>query len=300
MVESLNPPDFQEVDILLTDLLAETQRWGGVLSSGARLDIGSQAVQDLFESKICFGNPRDTLTLLTVNTFANSGTELTPLYKQQMEESYDFYHMTLTVNLIPQPGARFWRLTCKLDFGPKGSQEPIIQRLFPKDDWRSVMSAGVGLDIGLNGNLDWDVSADSETVSDLLKVLPGNLKANVVSRDKFSAFLTIPAYRYELGHPEILTSGEGNSMCYWRITSQDLQKVGKAKFGIVFKVPKGTTSVTLQGVAWAEPNMQWLTADLRDVASELSDRFKQLFKKKQAGASQFARGDAEKWNLNLP
>ena len=300
MADNLTQPDFQAVDALLQDLLTETKKWGGVLSGGTKLDISSQAVHDLFESKVRFGNPNNSLVLLTEDTFANSGVELTPLYRQQMQGAYNFYYMTLSVDLIPQPGAKFWRLVCQLDFDPKGQQEPIIQRLFPSDAWRSVMSTGVGLDVGLNGNLDWDVGVDSEHMSAIADMLPAGIKANVVTKNNFSAFLTLPAFQYELGHPEILTSGEGNSICHWRITSQDLQKVGTAKLGIVFKVLKEMSAITLQGTAWAEPNMQWLTADLRDVASELSDRFKQLLRKKQSGASQFARWDAERWNVNLP
>ncbi|MEM8613008.1 MAG: hypothetical protein AAGF93_13390 [Cyanobacteria bacterium P01_H01_bin.105] len=300
MTDNLTPPDFQEIDVLLSELLAETKKWGGVLSSGTKLDVSSQAVQDLFESKVSFGNPSDSLIQLTEDTFANSGVELTPLYKQQMQGAYNFYYMTLSVDLIPQPGAKFWRLVCQLDFGPKGQHEPIIQRLFPSDAWRSVMSTGVGLDIGLNGNLNWNAGVDSENLNQIADMLPAGVKANVVSKNNFSAFLTLPAFRYELGRPEVLISGEGNSLCYWRITSQDLQKVGTAKFGIVFKVPKEISEIALQGTAWAEPNMQWLTADLRDVASELSDRFKQLLRKKQSGASQLARWDAEKWDMALP
>ncbi|MEO0349769.1 MAG: hypothetical protein AAF282_06935 [Cyanobacteria bacterium P01_A01_bin.15] len=300
MTDELTPPDFQEVDVLLTDLLAETKKWGGVLSGGTKLDISSQAVQDLFKSEICLGNPRDNLVLLTEDTFANSDVKLPLLYRQQMQKTYNFYYMTLSVDLRPQPGARLWRLVCQLDFGPKGQHEPIIQRLFPSNAWRSVMSAGVGLDIGLNGNLDWNVGVDSEKVSEVTSMLAADAKANVVSKNKFSAFLTIPAFRYELGHPEVLTSGEGNSLCHWRITSQDLQEVGTAKFGIVFKVPKEISAITLQGTAWAEPNMQWLTADLRDVASELSDRFKQMLRKKQSAADQLARWDAERWDMVLP
>ena len=297
---NVTPPNFQEADALLADLLAETKKWSGVLSDGTTPNIGIQAVQGLSESRICLGNPRDSLVLLTVDNFASSGSELTPLYKQQMQESYDFYYMTLSIDVIPQPGASFWRLVCQLDFGPKGKQEPIIQSLFPSDKWRSVMSVGSDLDIGLNGNLDWDIGIDSEKVSELIEMLPVNVKANVASKGKMSAFITIPGFRYELGHPEILTSGEGNSLCYWRITSQDLQKAGTAKFGIVFKVPKEISTITLHGKVWAEPDMQWLTANLKDVGSRLSDKFKQIFRKEQAGASQLARWDDREWSLNLP
>jgi hypothetical protein len=217
-----------------------------------------------------------------------------------MREEFDFYYMTLTVNLRPERAARFWRLSCELDFGPKGSSEPIIQTLFPTQQWRSVMSCGVAMDVRLNGNLDWNVGVDSSELAELLKLLPGELKANIANKDDFKAILAVPAYRYELGHPEILTTGEGTSTCYWRIQDRELQKIGTAKLGTVFKVPKGTESITLQGIAWAEPDLNWLTADIRDVFANLSEQLKQLLKQKNEAASQFARGSAEKWELNLP
>jgi hypothetical protein len=48
--------------------------------------------------------------------------------------------------------------------------------------------------------------------------------------------------------------------------------------GIVFKVPKGTESITLQGTAWAEPDLNWLTADIRDVFANLSEQFEAVIK----------------------
>ncbi len=209
--------------------------------------------------------------------------------------------MTLTVDLRPERAARFWRLTCELDFSPKGNGEPIIQNLFPTQQWRSLMSFGVGMEVGLNGNLDWNVGVDSDQLAELAKLLPGELEANVGNKDNFKAFLAIPAYRYELGHPEILTNGEGNSTCYWRIQDKELQKIGTAKFAIAFKVPKRTESITLRGRAWAEPDLNWLTADIRDIFGELSDQLKQLLRQKNEVADRFARGvDGEEWRLTLP
>ena len=52
MTDDLTPPDFQEIDLRLTDLLAETKKWSGVLAGGTKLAISSQAVQNLFESEV--------------------------------------------------------------------------------------------------------------------------------------------------------------------------------------------------------------------------------------------------------
>ncbi len=300
MSDELSPPNLQEADALLSDLFQEVQRWEGTLAGGTKLGVGAEAVDSLRQSKVSFGNPRDKLIQLTEDTFEKSGTDLNEIYKRQMREQFDFYYMTHTVDLRPERAAKFWRLTCELDFSPKGSGEPIIQSLFPTQQWRNVMSFGVGMEVGLNGNFDWNVGVDSSQLAELLQLLPGELKANVGNKDDLKAFLAIPAYRYELGHPEILTNGEGNSNCYWRIQASELQKIGTAKFALVFKVPKGTESISLRGTAWAEPDINWLTADIRDVFGELSDQLKQLLRQKNKEASRFARGEAEEWTLTLP
>lgn len=300
MTDQISKPNLGENDAMLSELLKEVQKWEGTLAGGTKLGINADKVDSLFQTKVSFGNPRDRLIRLTENTFKDSGTELDSIYKQQMQEQFDFYYMTLTVALRPEQGARFWRLTCELDFSPKGSSEPIITSFFPAQKWRSVMNFGVGMDVGLNGNLNWDVGVDSSKLAELLQLIPEDIKASVSSKNNFKAFLAIPAYDYNLGHSEILTNGEGLSTCYWRIQDQELQKIGTAKFGIVFKVPKGTESITLQGTVWAEPDLNWLTADIRDIFANLSEHLKQLLKQRNEGAIQFARGDAEKWELNLP
>ncbi len=200
MTDELTPPNPKEADALLSDLLQEVQKWEGTLAGGTKLGMGAEAVNSLFRTKVSLGNPKDKLIRLTDGTFKNSGTELLDIYKQQMQEQFDFYYMTISVDLRPERGAEFWRLTCELDFGPKGSKELIIQSLFPTSQWRSVMSFGVGTDVGLNGNLDWSIGVDSSQLAQLLPSIPDNLKASVATKDNFKAFLAVPAYRYELGY----------------------------------------------------------------------------------------------------
>lgn len=298
-MEKLSYPNLEEADALLLELFKEVQKWEGTLAGGTKLGRGAEAVQSLRQSKVSFGNPRDRLIRLTEDTFKKSGTELSEFYKQQMWE-WDFYYMRLTLDLRPERATKFWRLTCQLDFEPKGKREAIVQSLFPTHQWRSLMSFGVGMEVGLNGNLDWAVGVDNSELGKLLELLPGELKPNVSNKNDFKAFLAITAYRYELGRPEILTNGEGNSTCYWCIQDNELQKIGTAKFGIVFKVPKETESIRLLGTAWAEPDINWLTADIRDVFGDLSPRLQQLLRQKEEVASQFARGiDREEWPLAL-
>jgi hypothetical protein len=301
MSDQISLPNLQAADELLSKLSSEVQKWEGTLSGGTKLGIGATAVESLFQTKVSFGNPRDQLIQLTETTFQESGTELTDIYRQQMQSQYDFYYLTLTISLIPKPGVRFRRLTCQLDFSAdNGNTIPIVQTLFPDQKWREVFNFGVGMDVGLDGNLDWSVGVDESLLDKVRDLLPAELKAKAATKNNFKAFMAVPSYKYELGYSEITASGEGDSMCYWRIQDQELQKLGTARFAIVFKVPKGTEMVNLEGVVWAEPDMNWLTSDIRDVFSDLSNRIKSLLKSKDDAAIHFARGDAEEWVLTLP
>jgi hypothetical protein len=139
MTEIISPPNLQETDSLLSALFEEVKEKERYLAGGTELTVGAAAVDQLFQSKVRFGNPRDRLIHLTEETFKESGAELNGIYRQQMSQQYDFYYMTVPVDLLPKPGAQFRRLTCQLDFGPKGSGDPIVQTIFPNQKWRNVV-----------------------------------------------------------------------------------------------------------------------------------------------------------------
>ncbi|MDJ1184257.1 hypothetical protein [Roseofilum casamattae] len=298
-----SPSNFLEADALLCELLEKVEEAEGAdadFSGGTQQAIGSEAVRGLLQSRVQFGNPGDRLIHLTEATFKNSGSELNPIYRQQMQEQFHFYYMTIAVSLVPERGARFRQLNCQLDFGPKGMQEPIIQTLFPTQQWRSVMSFGVGMEVGLNGDLDWNVGVDSDDLGALSDSLPGEVKSQVGSKDNFQGFITLPSYKYGLGKPEVIATGEGNSICQWRVQDENLQRIGTLRSGIVFKVPQSIDRITLKGKVWAEPNMNWLTADLNDVFYALGHRFKSVLDKPEDNRNQFTRGAIEEWELLLP
>ncbi|MFN8798650.1 MAG: hypothetical protein ACK5YH_10160 [Pseudanabaena sp.] len=294
-------PNLQEASLLLSELLQDVQKWEGTLAGGTKLGLGATAIDSLFQTKVSFGDPHDRLVRLTEETFKESSAELIDVYQQQMRSQYNFYYLSITVSLIPKLGAKFRRLTCQLDFSTNHeNNDPIVQTIFPSQKWRDVMNFGAGMALGLNGNLDWSVGVDESQLEKMRNLLPAELKSNITNQSEFKAFIAVPTYKYELGQSEITAVGEGNSVCYWRIQDQELQKIGTVRFVIVFKVPQEIATIKLRGIVWAEPDMNWLTSDIRDVLGDLGDRFKILLKRKDDAANQFARGDAEEWILTLP
>jgi hypothetical protein len=299
MSNNLSPPSPEQTDELLAELFAEVSRFEGTLAGGVQLDKGALAVQNLRETRVSFGNPRDRLIPLTADRFAQLGIELDPIYQDQMANSFDFYYLTLTLDLRPKPGALFKRLSCELDFDPEDMTGAIIQTIFPKSEWRSVLNWGGSMNLGLNGNLEWEMGVDANQIAEATN-LPAGLQAQVSNKNNMSSFITVPDYAFEVGRFDILAQGEGNKLCYWHIEEPDLQKMPTVQFGVVFKVPQGTEEVTLRGIAQADPDMNWLVANVRNVFENLSSGLQSLLRRRQDAAAQLARIAAEQWALTLP
>src|SRR5262249_899265 len=223
MTSAVSPRDLKETQDLLTDLFAEVSAEEGVLSGGIKLGAGGNALQALRETKVIFGNPSNNLIRLTKKLFDEVKVELTEIRQRQMRHQFDFYYLTLTVSLQPKRGARFTRVECGLQFGPKGAGEPIVQAIFPKSEWKEALSWGAGLNLAINGNLEWAAEiglADSIQIENL----PDHVKANISNKGGLCAFIAAPGFEYKLGRAEIVATGEGNSECFWRIEKADLQE----------------------------------------------------------------------------
>jgi hypothetical protein len=284
---------------LLEELFQEVSSEEGHLAGGIELGIGGSALQSLRETKVTFGNPKNNLVRLNEELFQKIGLELSPIHQQQMA-TYNFYYMTLAASMQPGPGTQFTRVECKVDLGPKGDAEPIVQTIFPTSEWRELLKSGVDMTLGLDGNLNWkagipDVSA--------IAGLPGSIKGDVSSNNELKAYVTIPKYSFELGRSDITAVGEENSECFWRIDNTDLKKAQTVQFGMVFKVPKAVKTLELSGLVVVEPNFGWLTANLSDVFEALSEKLQQFLLKKdddRQGKDRLRLGAHEMWILDLP
>ena len=297
---SLN--DLQNSRNWLTNLLEEVSSEEGRLAGASRLGKGGEALQGLKETEVTFGNPTNNLIRLNEKLFSNIGIQLSEIHKIQMRDQFDFYYMTLSVSMKPKRGAQFTRVECELEFKDGGLKEPIIQTMFPKSEWREVLSWGVGMNLALNGDLEWGVGIDLAEEGNI-NILPDDIKARIFNKNELNAFVAAPNYSYKLGHSEIVATGEGNSICFWRIEKPELQMSQTVQFSIVFKVPKKTKSINLTGIVAAEVNINWLVAQIRNVLEDLSDKLQNLFRKEddeRKGWERLPLGDQESWIIDLP
>ena len=89
-------PDLQEIDALLSELLQKVEEAESAdvdfsgSARGTQQPLGSEAIKSLQQSRVLFGNPTDRLIYLREETFKNSGTELNEIYRQQMQQQFDF------------------------------------------------------------------------------------------------------------------------------------------------------------------------------------------------------------------
>jgi hypothetical protein len=302
MTEILTSLDLEGAEADLQALANEVTQQEGHLGGGNATDIGGEAVAALRQTRVWFGNPRSELVRLTPALFKKLGLELDPILKQQIGHTFDFYYLTLAVNMQPGDGVQFARLVCYLDLGPKGPDEPIVHTLWPTSEWKEVLNWGGAMKLGLSTGLDWRVEAGLP--ASMRGALPGDIQAKLANENQLQAFIAIPDYRFGLGRVELAATGKDSAEVFWDVQKPELKQAQSVKFGVVFKVPPGTERVTLEARAWVEPSFPWLVARLGNVFGQLGSAWQSLFDKSAAerrGREKLARGKREIWEqLPLP
>jgi hypothetical protein len=261
----------------LDELFNELKVEEGVLAGGQKLGVGAETVKALRESAVSYGDPRSELIQLTPETLEELDVELGPIEMKQMAVQYDFYHLALSVSLYPKQGNIFKRIENRLDFRGKEDSFVIVQSLFPEPRYRKVLEWGGRLNLGLNGKLSWDIGVDAERLPELQKI--GIPTAELKTNDEIGSSIVVPDFSFNMGRAEIAAAGAGNDHCLWRIETPELKESQTVRFVIIFKVPKGTERIELEGRFICEPDMELLTTNVEHVFGELKDKFKAIFRK---------------------
>jgi hypothetical protein len=209
--------------------------------------------------------------------------------------------MTLTVSMQPGADIEFTRLINDLTFSSVGKVEPIVQSLFPTSKWSEMLRVGGNIRVGVNANLE--IGADlSQLPNEIKDYLPGQLKAHADAQAGLHLDVVTPQYSFQLGHAEIIATGQESPHCYWRFERFNIQRAQTIQLCITFKVPSYIREIRLLGVAGLLPNIHWLLEKLRHVYTGLSSSLQKLLgqQAKQPTPTRFLVGVAEEWTIKLP
>ncbi|MCP4421289.1 MAG: hypothetical protein GY805_32160 [Chloroflexi bacterium] len=298
MTQFVPPPDPKKSKTHLSSLLQEVNTWAGDLDAGETFPVGVQDIQRYQQAKIKFSNPKSNLERLTPATFDKVGMPLSALHAEQMRSRFDFYHMTLSVQMRPEPGTYFRALGCQLNFALAADGEPIVVSIFPNEQWQEVFNFGGSLSLNLDGNLGFEVGISAADTA-VRQTLPANLQSKIVNQNEMKSTIQVPQFTYARGRFNIAAYGPDGAECYWYLDNQEISQTLTAQFSIIFKVPQGTETISLTAVAWAEPNMDKLTTNFRHVIKRFQDSMRDLFRNSNKGAREFAITVGEKWG-DLP
>jgi len=301
MTEVVSPPNPQETEANLKTLLQEVNTWAGDLDAGTAVPVGVADIQRYQAAKIKFTDPTSNLTRLTPAMFEKVNVQLSPLHSEQMRRQFDFYYMTLSVQMKPEPGTYYRALGCQLNFGLDGAKNPIVVSIFPDTQWQEVFNFGGSLLLNLDGNLGFEVGVDTAVPQSALAALPANLQSKLVNQNAMKAAIQIPPFAYSRGRFNIAAYGPDGSECYWNLENEEISQTLTVQFTIVFKVPQGTQAFSLKGVAWAEPDMDKLTTNFRHVIRRFQTSLRDMFRGENKGAREFAITVGEQWDsIALP
>lgn len=288
---------------LLADLIAEVGRHESLLSGGRKLRAGEtrKKLRLLENFKVGFGDPRLNLTRLTPRLLKELGNELDPTLRAQLRDQYEMYYLSLPVNLRPARGTSFWRVECQLALNNPQGDEPIIQSQFPQGEWQPVLAWGGNFTLALDAGVEWGMEVGTGLSAKIDK-LPVRLKPRVAGHDGLAGFIRLPDFSFSLGRASIVAEGNGSSAAFWRLEGQDVKRAQNLQFGVVFKVPKGTRRLVLEGLVQADPDFDWIVTNLQNVWERLGKSFRALLTQphsKRHGPNRLFLGDSERWELTL-
>jgi len=193
-------------------------------------------------------------------------------------KSHDFYQIQISTLLYPRSGYDFTRLECNLKFCPNEPDSnflPTIHELFPNQNWTELFRFSPNLKISLDSNLRFQVETPKLTEKNQAKI-----QFNAES----GLNLLLSPFTYSFGRPEITTTGQGTSECYWRLEGRKNVAEYNAHFALILMVPKTRTiPIDVLGELRVYHDFQIWTADIfKDWLPAFSHKLKNWWKSGRA------------------
>lgn len=292
-METIQPLDTQQ---LLSEAIEAAHKWEGDLGPKGKKGKGEQALEALKKGKLEVQNPQAYLERLRAKDFADLGIPLSPAIQKSMSgaNGYAYYRLAAPVLLYPGRGAQYRLLEGQLAFEvAHGQREVGIYSIFPKAEWKPVIDWGGSLRLGLDGNLEWAAGVDQTEVK--IGKLGGALSGRVKNINQISSFIQVMPFVYTLGRMEIEATYTAQT-AIWRLDGKSaVRDQGQIQLVVLLKVPVELGEMRLAAAVQAEPDFDWLTAQVEHIQERLPQALREIFRKKRGLPLQAF----EKWTLNL-
>jgi hypothetical protein len=198
---------------------------------------------------------------------AGRGIELPPQVQTLLKKSR-FCLVRVPVLMVPEPGWGFTDLDCIVEFNPGQDAllRPAAYRVFPKEEWETVMRASQGLSVGLTETFEFKA----------IGVLPGTQGSTGLVVDA-GANLALGPYSYEIRRPKVIARGQGSPKVRWQFQGEASAGREELQLSIVLQVPRRAKTIQAIGVLKASAAFHTFTAHLRYLAGLLRDRTRRFF-----------------------
>ena len=281
---------------LLSAAIAEARKWETPLGKG-RKGKAERAFEALSKGRLELGHPQAKTQRLRPKDFQERGLTLSPEVKKSMwgKDGYAFFVLPVPVLLFPGRGAQYRLLESQFAFDVKGEKrQPAVHSIFPEPLWTPVLNWGGGLNLALDGNLQW--GAEVEQTEARIGRLSGGLAGRVGNLNQLTSFIKIVPFEHSLGRMEI-EAEHSDTTAMWRLEGKRVFRGKKqTRLVVLLQAPKEARQVRVEAAAQAEVAFDWLTAQVSHVFERLPEAIQGIVKRQKGLPLQ----DFQTWTLDLP
>lgn len=293
-----------DTEYILNEAVLAAQKWEAELGETAtdkgishKKGKAERAFEALRQGTLKIENPQAYLERLRIKDFESLAIPISPDIRKSMNalDGYIYYRLVTPVMLFPGRGAQYRLVESQFAFGvPRDQRRPGIHSIFPTAEWCPVINWGGNLHLGLDSGLNWTVGVDK--IKARIGNLNGEIAGHVVNTTQMSSFIQVGKFEHSLGRMEIEATHTAQT-AMWRLDSQRvIRSQGQMQFVTLLKIPKELNQIRLSVALQAEPNFDWLVAQVQHVFDRLPEALLGIFKKRKGLPLQAF----EEWTLDLP